>query len=101
MSRTSIGVGVAVISYILIATSPWTRSEPQAPAEVAVVGKATGSDLRENDERWSAAYGATGPAGPVVSLPWGRGLSSEYSEAKGIVQFDLEKGTVSVRVGGL
>ncbi len=99
--RTGIGVSLAVSGYLMIAASPWTLSEPQAPAEVPVVGKASVSNLQTNYERWSAAYSAAEPAGPVVTLQWTRGLSSEYSKAKGIAQFNLEKGIVSVRIKGL
>lgn len=99
--RTSIGLSLAVGGYLMIAAAPWTFSEPQLVQEVPLVGKASVSNLQTNYERWSAAYGATEPAGPVVTLLWSRGLSSEYSKAKGIAQFNLTKEIVSVRIKGL
>lgn len=85
----------------MVAVFSWTLSEPQVPADVPVVGKASVSNLQETYERWATAYGVAAPTGPVVSLLWSRGLSTEHSRAKGIAQFNLEKGTVSVRVKGL
>lgn len=99
--RTGIGVAISVGGYMLIGTSPWIFSGSQAPEGIPLAGQASVSNLQTNYQRWATAYGAAKPAGPVVALLWSRGLSSEYSGAKGIAQFNLEKGLISVRVKGL
>jgi len=91
----------AISCFLLISTLPWTVFESPDREDETVVGKGSVSSLQKTYERWVDAYGAAEPAGPVVSLIWNKGLSSEFSKAKGIAQFNLERGTVSVRVKGL
>jgi mono/diheme cytochrome c family protein len=91
----------AISCFLLISILPWTVFESPDRADETVVGKGSVSNLQKTYERWAAAYGAAKPAGPVVSLIWNKGLSSEFSKARGIAQFNLERGTVSVRVKGL
>jgi mono/diheme cytochrome c family protein len=99
LTHYGIGLGIFLGGYALVAISPWSSSEPEIASEVAGVGSV--SNLQKNYERWSEGYGATEPAGPVLTMLWTRGLSSEFSKAKGIAQLNLEKETVSVRIKGL
>lgn len=95
----SICLGMFLGGYAIVAVSPWPSSQPETASEVAGVGSV--SNLQKNYERWSESYDATDPAGPVLTMLWTRGLSSEFSKAKGIAQLNLEKETVSVRIKGL
>ncbi|MFW2371517.1 MAG: hypothetical protein ACN4GM_00195 [Gammaproteobacteria bacterium] len=99
LTRYSIGLIFFLGAYTIIAVPPWSTSEPKTTSEVA--GLASVSNLQKNYEQWSEGYGANEPAGPVLTMLWTRGLSSEFSNAKGIAQLNLEKGTVSVRIKGL
>lgn len=92
------GIGVVLSAgYMVVGAVPWPSLESQEPT----IGQASVGNLQKNYERWSSAYGEADPAGPVVTLLWSRGLSNEYSQAKGIAQFNLEKGMVNVRIQGL
>ncbi len=91
----------AIGGYMIISMSPWMPIEKETLTESVVAGKASISNFQKNYERWSQAYRATEPVGPVVTLLWSRGLSSEYTAAKGIVQFNMDQETVSVRIKGL
>jgi hypothetical protein len=66
-----------------------------------IAGKASVSTLQKTYEAWAEGYKGTDPAGPVVTVMWNRGLSSEYSPAKGIAQLDLAQNKISVRITGL
>ena len=94
-----LSLGIFLGGYAVVAVSPWSSSEPQISSEVAGLGSV--SNLQKNYERWSESYDATNPEGPVLTMLWTRGLSNEFSKAKGIAQLNLEKETVSVRIKGL
>lgn len=70
-------------------------------AEQPVPGRASVSALQGTYQRWSKAYRTTNPPGPVLTLAYNRGLSSEFNRAKGIAQIDLAKQTISVRIANL
>jgi hypothetical protein len=70
-------------------------------AEPAIPGRASVGALQGTYERWSEAYRATNPPGPVVALAYNRGLSTEFSDGRGIAQIDLAKQTISVRIANL
>jgi cytochrome c peroxidase len=91
----------AISCFLLISILPLTVFESPDRADEIVVGKGSVRNLQKAYERWAAAYSAAEPAGPAVSVSWNKGLSSDFTKAKGIAQFNLEKGTVSVRVKGL
>lgn len=84
----------------LLATSPWQQTGPEV-ADGPTVGAASLDDLRKTYDRWAEGYAEAEPAGPAISLVWNRGLSRHHSDAKGLAQFDLGRGTVSVRIKGL
>lgn len=91
----------AISCFLLNSMLPWLVFDSPDQADEIVVGKGSVRNLQRTYERWAAAYGAADPAGPLVSMSWNKGLSSEFSKAKGIAQFNMEKRTVSVRVKGL
>lgn len=99
MARYGIGLGIVLGGYLMLAVSSSPSSGPRITPEVAGVGSV--NNLQKNYQQWSEGYAATKPAGPVLTMLWTRGLSSEFSKAKGIAQLNLEKGTVSVRIKGL
>jgi len=99
LGRFGISMGVVLAGYAMVAVSPWSSPEQQTAS--AVVGVGSVSNLQKTYDNWSRAYGASEPTGPVLTMLWTRGLSSEFSSAKGIAQLDLERNTVSVRIDGL
>ena len=99
LGRFGISMGVALAGYAMVAVLPW--SSPEQEAAPGVVGVGSVSNLQKTFDNWSRTYGASEPTGPVLTLLWTRGLSSEFSPAKGIAQLDLERNTVSVRIDGL
>lgn len=94
------GLLTAFSSKLFSSGSPAAAQETTADGET-IAGNASVSGLRSIYEKWAKAYSASEPRGPVVTLLYNRGLSSEYSRAKGIAQVDLKKKTVSVRIKGL
>jgi len=97
--KFGVGMGVALVGYAVVAVSPWSSSGQQAITEVVGVGSV--SNLQKTYDKWSQSYSDSEPAGPVLTLLWTRGLSSEFSAAKGIAQLDLDENTISVRIDGL
>jgi hypothetical protein len=95
----TIGLGIFILGYTIIYGSYWSLS--QSKPESKPKGIASISFLQENYDAWAKSYSEKLPSGPVLSLLWTKGLSSEYSAAKGIAQFNLDKNTISVRVKGL
>ncbi|MCG8465687.1 MAG: hypothetical protein MI750_12685 [Xanthomonadales bacterium] len=69
-----------------------------AQNSISVAGKSSTSNLQTAYQQWSDSYSKTNPTGPVVSLQYNRGLSAQFTEAKGIAQFDFERNKVSVRM---
>lgn len=99
--RTLFIICGAISCFLLISTLPWTVFDSPDRADETVVGRGSLSNLQKTYDRWAKAYSVAEPAGPVVTLSWTKGLSREFSQAKGIAQFNLEKGIVSVRIKGL
>jgi len=97
--RLGTGLGVVIASYVLVAVSSWQLPEQDTVKEVAGIG--TADNLNTTYKRWSTAYAETKPKGPVLTMLWTRGLSQQFSKAKGIAQLDLENESISVRIKGL
>ena len=97
--RLGTGLCVALASYGIVAISPWQSSESENIKEVA--GIATPDNLKTTYQKWSTNYSKANPKGPVLAMAWNKGLSSEFSNARGIAQLDLENNNVSVRIKGL
>ena len=74
---------------------------PNAIGDKPVAGLSSVASLQSTYNKWAAAYRATAPKGPAMTVLWNRGLSREHSSAKGIVQLDLERNLVSVRIKGI
>lgn len=96
-----LGTSMAVVlgGYALISMSPLPDAPTAADADIGGLGSA--SNLHTTYEKWSAGYAATNPTGPVLTLQWTRGLSQDFSKAKGIAQLNMETDMVSVRINGL
>ena len=101
-SLFKIGAGLSVVmaSYVLVAVSSWQSPETDV-AQEEIAGVGTADNLSKTYERWSTSYASNNPKGPVLTMLWTRGLSSEFSKAKGIAQLNLENDSVSVRIKGL
>lgn len=97
--KAGVAVGLVLAAYIVFSVMP----SPAGNQEVAsrVTGAGSAGSLQATYEKWSAAYALSEPSGPVLALNWTRGLSSEFSPAKGIAQLDLKRNMVSVRIDGL
>jgi len=93
------GLFIFIGGYSLVAILPWSSTEPQVVVEATGIGSS--STLKVAYDNWSKTYSSANPKGPVLTMQWTRGLSTEFSRAKGIAQLDMEKGMVSVRIKGL
>jgi len=98
LKRLGVGLGVVLASYGIATVAPW-QSPGEEVAEVA--GVANPNSLKDTYQKWSTNYAKAEPKGPVLALSWNKGLSSEYSAAKGIAQLDFENNNVSVRIKDL
>lgn len=87
--------------FLLFNISPWSVFEPSDAVDMLIPGKSNALNLKRTYERWKAEYSASSPPGPVISLAWNKGLSCEFTKAKGIAEINLERGSVSVRIKGL
>jgi len=97
--RVGTGLCVMVASYGIVAVSSWQIPEQNDIPEVA--GVSSQSNLKTTYDKWSEKYASADPKGPVMTMLWTKGLSNEFSKAKGITQLNLESNSVSVRVKGL
>jgi cytochrome c peroxidase len=87
--------------FLMFAIFPWTVFENPNRTGKAVLGKGSVTNLKRAYERWVVEYRSSSPPGPAISLVWNKGLSSEFTEARGIAEINLEKGSVRVRIKGL
>lgn len=78
-----------------------SASSETAATPLPALGMSSVSALQQTYQRWSTQYAKAAPQGPTVTLLWNRGLSSEYSKAKGIAQLDLGTKRLSVRIQGI
>ena len=99
--RIAIAVCVIFTCLLLFNIFPWSVFEPPVRADKVVPGKSNAINLKRTYERWMVEYSASSPPGPVISLVWNKGLSSEFTRARGIAEINLEKGIVRVRIKGL
>lgn len=97
--RMGTGLCVVVASYAIVAVSSWQTPDQNDIPEVA--GISSQSNLKTTYDKWSENYASADPKGPVLTMLWTKGLSKEFSSAKGITQLNLESNSVSVRIKGL
>ena len=99
--RTGIltGIGIALLGYIFLSNSPSPATDNSTPELIS--GKADLHNLDQAYQTWESDYSSINRPGPTIGLTWNKGLSTEFSQAKGIAQIDLSTGTVSVNVTGL
>ncbi len=97
--RTLSGIVALAVAYIGIVA---IQSLPgSTPPQADMPGTASINSLQTTYENWSRQYSESDPAGPVLTLQYSRGLSSQYNPAKGIAQLDLSRNRISVRIRGL
>lgn len=65
------------------------------------VGQGKTSNLQISYQRWLKTYRAIPASHIPVGLVWNKGLSSEYSAARGLAEIDIQTGQVRVKVQGL
>lgn len=73
------------------------------PAQGLPEARLANADRLQNTyQTWKAANARNGgDSNFLISLGWSRGLSSEYTEARGLVRFDLIGGSARVEIDGL
>lgn len=98
-------IGFAMIGilacFLIFNIFSWTVFEHPDRAGKAVVGKGSVKNLKRAYERWVVEYSSSSPPGPAISLVWMKGLSGDFTKAKGIAEINLEKGSVRVRIKGI
>jgi cytochrome c peroxidase len=78
---------------------PGATSVPQGPPEARM---ANADRLQNTYQTWKAAHVRTGGDGNfLIAVGWSRGLSSEYSPARGLVRLNLVGGSARVEIDGL
>jgi cytochrome c peroxidase len=87
--------------FLMFNIFPWTVFEHPDRAGKAVLGKGSATNLKRAYERWVKEYRTSSPPGPAISLIWVKGLSGDFTKAKGIAEINLEKGSVRIRIKGL
>ena len=98
----TVKLAALVASSCLVFALLLNEEERSVTTEVQpIAGLASVDGLQKTYDKWADTYRASDPQGPVTALLWNRGLSREHSTAKGIAQFNLERGTVSVRIKDL
>lgn len=70
--------------------------------KIKIAGKLDPSHLIKSYNRWEADYKKNQGflEGPSIGLTWNKGLSSEYSHAKGLANINLKNGSVTVSIIG-
>jgi cytochrome c peroxidase len=105
LKKNQYRIGIAVCSifacFLFFHIFPWSVFKPSVVAGKAVLGKSNAINLKRTYERWMVEYSSSSPPGPMISLVWNKGLSSEFTKAKGIAEINLENGTLRVRIKGL
>jgi cytochrome c peroxidase len=88
--------------FTLFSFIPWMVLSPSFDqAKEIVIGKGTTENLKQRYEHWAAEYSFSSPQGPAISLVWNKGLSTEFTEAKGIAEINLKEGFIHVKINGL
>ncbi|NOZ54123.1 MAG: hypothetical protein GXP08_13495 [Gammaproteobacteria bacterium] len=99
VGRLGISLGVVLVGYAVTLILPWASTDQEITFEPA--GLSSVNNLQKIYDKWSTTYATSEPVGPVLTMLWTRGFSSEFSPAKGIAQLDLKRNTVSVRIDNL
>ena len=87
--------------FLMFNIFPWSVFDRTNRAGKAVLGKGSVTNLKRAYERWVVEYSSSSPPGPAISLVWNKGLSSEFTKARGIAKINLEKGFVNISIKGL
>jgi hypothetical protein len=101
LRRTVLFGCIAFCCLMLFIFFPWMVLGPSDQTKEIVIGKGTVENLKQAYERWAAEYASSFPQGPAISLIWNKGLSTEFTEAKGIAEINLKEGSIRVRINGL
>lgn len=79
--------------------APSWRTAPQGPPEARL---ANADRLQNTYQTWKASHVRSGGDGNIlISLGWSRGLSSEYSPARGLLRLDLIGSSARVEIDEL
>src|SRR5689334_15507441 len=77
-------------------------ASPDSDAQIATTGIGEVGTLEANYQAWEADYEKTGgDRNLVLPIGWFKGLSTEPTDARGLVKLDLVDGVVSVKASGL
>jgi cytochrome c peroxidase len=91
-------IGLALLGYTVLSNQPSKTNHDQPPL---ISGKGSLHNLDQAYQKWASGYSKIDRPGPTIGLTWNKGLSTEFSKAKGIAQIDLTTATVSINISGL
>ncbi|MGH7491232.1 MAG: FlgD immunoglobulin-like domain containing protein [bacterium] len=92
------GAGLTLVLAGVLLQLPW-REERRFDDELTLSGRASVRNLETTFNEWKTAYGRNGgDRYLVVALGWSKGLSAEFTKAKGQATFDLIDKSVSIEV---
>ena len=89
-------IGLTVVTALVTMFAPSHRRR-----EDVAIGMGSVSKLQRSYQRWAADYTAAAHGQLAVGLVWNKGLSTEFSRARGIALINLKTGKVRVKVANL
>jgi len=93
---------VFVLSSCIALFSRGDATLPNSEIQIATTGIGEVNTLKENYQAWEAEYEKTGgDSNIVLPIGWFKGLSTEPTDARGLVKLNLTDGVVSVKASGL
>lgn len=99
--RLFLGVAVLTSGYLAVQFISGAVSDARIHQASMTVGKGQTGNLRKAFERWESGYAGTPREEIPVGLLWNKGLSSEYSSARGMATVNTASGIVNIKVEGL
>jgi len=93
-----VGIGTLLCGILISDLIDPALFAPKTPEQARVVGKGDQGNLRIAWQRWLAGYASMPRQRIQVGLVWNKGLSADYSPARGIAEIDLQRARVRVRI---
>ncbi|MCI0697553.1 T9SS type A sorting domain-containing protein [candidate division KSB1 bacterium] len=102
MTKLAAGAGVTLVVISLVLQLPLRWEQMLGADESVLTSMASVQNFQANYSDWKAAYERSGgDRYLILALGWSRGLSTEFTSAKGEAAFDLIDQSVAVEVKGL
>ncbi len=99
--RTVFNIRVLLIGLTIVTLLSSVLSTVNRRREAGVIGEGSATKLQRSYQRWAADYTVQTHGQLAVGLIWNKGLSTEFSKARGIALIDLNSGEVRVKVANL